>query len=81
MPTNQSFCAKKITKLIVIFFKEILVDSSLSGHLNHQECNNIETYKIGRCLFMMNNPERCTDLFVFMFILEFGWVKINPNVV
>ena len=70
---------KKMRKLIVNFFKRKLVDNSLSEHLNHHECNNIGTYKRGRCLFMMSNPERCTDLFVVMLKLEGGWVCQNQS--
>ncbi len=30
-------------------------------------------------LFMMSNPEMCTDLFVVMFKLEGGWVFQNQS--
>ena len=63
----------KIGKLIGNYLKRILVDNSLSKHLNHHECNNIGTFKRGRCLFVMSDPKRCTDLFVVMSKLEGGW--------
>ncbi len=63
MPKIQCFC----------------VDSTLSQHLNHHECNNIGTCKRGRCLFIMSNPERCTDLFVVMFKLDIRWVGQNQS--
>ncbi len=37
-------CAKKIKKLLLIFLKILLVDSTLSVHLYHHECDNIGTY-------------------------------------
>ncbi len=61
------------------FLKKILVDSTLSEHLYHHECNNIGTYKRLRCLFMMSNYERCTDIFVIMLKVEDGWVGQNQS--
>ncbi len=82
-PKNQYFCAKN-EKIIGNFLKRILVDNSISEHLNQHECNNIGTYKRDICLFMMSNPERCADLFVVMLKLEGamgGWFKTNVSVV
>ena len=59
--------------------KRIIVANSLSEHLNHSECNNIGTFKTGTCLFIISNPERCTDLFVVMLKLEGGWVGRNQS--
>ena len=39
------FICKIMKKLILDFWKRILVDSTLSEHLNHHECNNIGTCK------------------------------------
>ncbi len=74
---KSAFLCKKIRKLICNFFKRVLVDRRLSEHLNHHECDNIRTYTRGKCLFMMSNPERCTDLFVVMLKFEGGWVGQN----
>ena len=46
----------------------LLVDSTLSEHLNHHEWNNILKYKRGRCLFMISYPERCTDSCVRIYL-------------
>ena len=43
--------------------------------------NNIGTFKRGRCLLMMSNPERCTDLFFVIFKLDsncwFKWIVVH----
>ncbi len=74
-----SVFVQKMKKLRGIFFKRIIVDNRLSEHLKHHECNNMGTFKRGRCLFMMGNPERCTDLFVVMLKLEDGWMGQNKS--
>ncbi len=78
-------CCKTIKKLIVNFELGIFVNSTLSEHLNHHECINIGTYKRGRCLFMMMNPERCTELFHDSSLCSNcrlgGFVRTNLNVV
>ena len=78
-PKNQCFWCKTIKKLIVNFWRKICDDNTLSEHLSYHECNNIGTYKRDRCLFMMSNPGRCTDLFVAVFKLEGGWVGQNQS--
>ena len=75
-----SVIMQKIRKLIGNCSKRILVDNSLSEHLNHHEYNNIGIFKRGNCLFMTSNREMCMDLFVVMLKLEGGWVKANSNV-
>ena len=40
-PKNQCFLCRTIKKVIVYFWRRILVDSTLSEHLNHYICNNV----------------------------------------
>ncbi len=76
-PQKTVFLCKKLKKLIVHFLKRILVDSALSECMDATILGHV--YKRGGCLFMMSNPERCTDMFVVMLKLESGWVGQNQS--